>query len=426
MQKVTKNLGSYRLHVIHTTAFKSVLVKVCFHSQIQKEKVTERNFLVNLLLCSTKQIPSKRELSMICQDLYAVEISSSNRRIGNFMDTTFTLSVLEDQYTEEGNFKKCLELLHQIILEPNVSQKAFQTKDFEIVKAQLEADLKATRENLSRYSLIRALENLEEESPLSIRSDGYLEDLERITPASLYRHYEDMIASDMVDIYVIGNIDFDTVEQEITEIFQFKTFKKDKGMAVLPSPKVPKKIRTVVEKEQLTQTKLVIACRLCQLTDAQRNYPLTLYNIILGGSGDSKLFQEVREKNSLCYDIRSITNKADHCLLIVAGINKKGKEKAVKAILDELKKMAKGDFSEEDLLKAKEFYLSSFDVIEDSMSKLAESYYMMELLGVDDIETRKKKMKEVSLEEIVEVAKKVKVDLVYTMEGEEDEETKTQ
>ena len=105
----------------------------------------------------------------------------------------------------------------------------------------------------------------------------------------------------------------------------------------------------------------------------------------------------------------------------MAGINKDGKDKAVKAIETEMKKMEQGKFSEEDLLKAKEFYLSSFDVVEDSMSKLAESYYMMELLGVDDIETRKEKMKDVSYEEVINVAKKVKIDLIYTMEGDEDE-----
>ncbi len=416
------NLGSYQLHLIKTTAFKSIQVKVCFHNNIQKEKVTERNFLVNLLLCSTSQIRSKKELSIICQDLYAAQISASNRRIGNFMDTSFNLSVLEDKYTEEGNFKKCLSLLHQILFEPNVQEGAFYEKDYQMIKAEIESSLKATKENLSRYSVIRALENMDSESPLSIRGEGYLEDLDKITPKSLYQHYIEMIDKDIVDIFVIGNFDSKKVLEEIKEIFKFKTFKKEKGTAILENPKVPKKIRNITEYEDMTQTKLVVTCRLCELTEQERNYPLTLYNIILGGSGDSKLFQEVREKNSLCYDIRSVPNKADNCLLITAGIAKGGKEKALKEIQNQLKKMAKGEFSEEAILKAKEFYLSSFDVIEDSMTKLAESYYMMELLGVDDIETKKRKMKEVTKEEIVSVAKKVKVDLVYALEGGSHEE----
>lgn len=423
MQYEKKNLGSYQLHLIKTTAFKSVLVKVFFHNTIRRETITERNFLVNMMLCSTKNIASKKELSTYCQDLYAAQISASNRRIGAFMDTSFTLTVLKDAYTEEGNFRKSLELLHEVIFNPNVQDKSFQQKDYDIVYNQLETDLKSSRENLSRYSLTRALETLDEKSPLSIRGEGYIEDLEKITPSSLYKHYQEMIEKDTVDIFVIGDIDFESVEKEITDIFYFKTFKREKGKAMLEEPKLPKKIRTVVEEENLTQTKLVMACRLCELSEEERKYPLTLYNIILGGSGDSKLFQEVREKESLCYDIRSVPNKPDHVLLIIAGIAKEGKKKAVKAIEAQLKKMATGDFTEEDILKAKEFYLSSFDVIEDSMAKLAESYYMMELLGVDDLETKKKKMKEVSYEDIVKVAKKVKLDLVYTLEGGNNEET---
>ena len=426
MQYEKKNLGSYQLHLIKTQAFKSIQVQVFFHNEIKREKVTERNFLVNLLLCSTSKITSKQELSIACQDLYAAQLSATNRRLGNFIDTSFTLSVLEDAFTEEGNFKKCLALLHEILFEPNVQGKAFQTKDYEIIKAQMETNLKASKENLSRYSLMRALENVDPNSPLSIRGEGYIEDLDKITPASLYEHYIEMLEKDKIDIFVIGNIDFEQMTKDITEIFQFKTFKREKGKAILKNPSIPRRIRTVVEKEKLTQTKLIVACRLCGLTDYERNYPLTLYNIILGGSGDSKLFQEVREKYSLCYDIRSVPNKADHCLLIIAGIPKEGKNKAVKEIQNQLKKMVKGEFEEEDILKAKEFYLASFDVIEDSMAKLTESYYMMELLGVDDIETKKKKMKEVSKEEIMKVASKVKVDLVYTLEGEIDEKTETQ
>ena len=40
------------------------------------------------------------------------------------------------------------------------------------------------------------------------------------------------------------------------------------------------------------------ACPVNKLTDYERNYPLILANIILGGGTDSKLFSEVREKNS--------------------------------------------------------------------------------------------------------------------------------
>ncbi len=423
MQYVKKDLGSYQLHLIQTTAFKSILVKMHFHNTIQKEKITARNFLVNLLLCSTAKTPSKREISIRCQDLYAAQISATNRRIGSLMDTCFTLSVLQDRYTQTGNFRKSLELFHEILLEPNVENKAFCAKDFEMVRNELETRLKTSKEDLSHYSIVRALEKVDSKSPLSIRGEGYLEDIKNITQESLYEAYQTMIQKDKIDIFVIGDIEVEEVMKDITEIFQFKTYKGKKETAILPDPVLPKRVRSAVETVEAAQTKLVMVCRLCNLTEYERNYPLTLYNIILGGSADSLLFTEVREKNSLCYSIRSVPNKLDNCLLIMAGIPKDGKKQAIKAIQNQLKTLVHGDFMEEALCKAKEFYLASFDAIEDSMGRLAESYYMMELLGVDDIETKKQKMREVTKEQVVAVAKKVKLDLIYTLEGGSHEET---
>jgi predicted Zn-dependent peptidase len=49
------------------------------------------------------------------------------------------------------------------------------------------------------------------------------------------------------------------------------------------------------------QSVLAIACPIEKISPYERDYPLVLANLILGGGADSKLFQEVREKNSLCY-----------------------------------------------------------------------------------------------------------------------------
>ena len=49
-------------------------------------------------------------------------------------------------------------------------------------------------------------------------------------------------------------------------------------------------------------------------------------------------------------------------------------------------------------------------------------HYMMDLIGVDDIETRKKKMNEVTKEEVIKVAKKIHLNTIYLLEGDKDEE----
>ena len=171
-----------------------------------------------------------------------------------------------------------------------------------------------------------------------------------------------------------------------------------------------------------TQSKLAIGCRINGLSEYERNYPLTLFNVIFGGCSDSKLFKEVREENSLCYTIYSITNKLDNVLLIRAGIDKENYKKTVSLIEKNLKDMCNGKFDETDILMAKEYYNTALEEIEDSQSKIINNYLMMELINTDDIDVKREKMSKVTKSEIVKVAKKVTIDTIFCLEGVRNEE----
>ena len=177
------------------------------------------------------------------------------------------------------------------------------------------------------------------------------------------------------------------------------------------------KQKEVIEENDTNQSNLVIGCRLKKLTEFELKYVINLYSIILGGGANSKLFQNIREKNSLCYYIHSVINKLDNLMLIRAGITNENYEKVVKLVKEELKNMKKGKFTEKDIENAKQLYLSSLDEIEESLDDIIDSYYMMDLLGVDDIETKKKKIITVTKEDIEKVSNKIFVDTIYMLEG---------
>ena len=144
---------------------------------------------------------------------------------------------------------------------------------------------------------------------------------------------------------------------------------------------------------------------------------MNVYNFILGGGTDSKLFQNVREKNSLCYSIHSTFQPTSNLLIIKAGIDASSYKKAVSLIKKELTNMEKGDFEESDIEKAKITYLSAFDELEDSPGSIISSYVSCEYLGYDNLEERKNKITEVTKKMVVDVAKKVHADTIYLLEG---------
>lgn len=418
MKYIRKDLGSYNLHIIKTKKFKSVVVQVALRTPIIKEEITMRNVLSDMLLLSSEKYPTKREIALKSQDLYASSIMVEDLRLGNYINTNFYLSTLNDKYTEEGNLKEGIIFLSELINHPRVVDNHFYEEDLEIIKRQATASLERIKEDPANYSLIRLFENMDKDSPLSYSPMGYIEDLEKINTSNLYIYYKNMMKINMMDILVIGDVKEEEIENMITENFQSNTYKKARKPYRLEEKKLRSKKMIVKEKEDLTQAKLSIGCRLYELTEEERNYSLTLYSIILGIGGDSKLFKNIREKHSVAYYINATPNKLDNVLTIRAGITKENLKKVVKLIEAELQAMKKGDFTEEDLDKAKELFNTSLDELEESPSRIMNAYYMMELLGIDDIKTRREKMNKVLKEDIVSVAKKIKIDTVYCLEGE--------
>ena len=417
MEHITKNLGAYNLHLIKTNNFKFIIIKVYFREKIKKENITMRNFLTNMLTFSTKIANTKRNMVLKMQDLYSCSITGRNTRLGNFLNTAFTLSVLKDKYTEEGNVEKAIKFLSDVIYNPNVKDNSFDEKSFNVIMNQSILALGSIKEDASSYSILRLYETMEEDSPLSYRACGYLEDLKKITREKLYKYYNKMIDTNDMDIFVVGDIDFETIDPLIRKYFKSKRFKKTNNNFVLEEKRPRRRYKIETEINESTQSKLALGCRTNKLTEYERKYPLTLYNIILGGSADSKLFINVREKNSLCYTISSVVNKLDNTLLIRAGINKEDLKKTLKLIEKELDNMKKGKFTETDIAKAKGMYITALDEIKESESDIIASFYMEELLGLDNIDTRIEKMKEVTKQDIMKVAKKVKLDTVFMLEG---------
>ena len=418
MDYVKKENGAYNLHIIKTNLYKTITVKIFFREEALKENITKRNFLSRMMMLGSNDYKTKVELTKAEQNLYAVNIASTNRRIGNYLDTGISLKVLHDKYTEEGNFLKSLDLLNSIIFNPKVDNNAFDEVDFNTVYEEYKADLESLVENKMSYALIKGLEATAKDSVISYRGIGYLEDLEKITKENLFDYYKEVINHNYADIFVLGDVLEEEINNIIREKFKINTFKK-KPINALVNPLKVSRVKTIKEKTVAEQDNLIITLSLNNLTDYERNYPLSLYNAILGGGSESLLFREIREKNSLAYYVSSTPNKLDNLIIIRAGITKDKSMDAVNIIKKILKDLEKGKIDDDRIEKAKEYYTSAIDDIIESPFQIIESYYMIELLFVDDIETKRKKMLKVTKDEIIALAKKVRINTIYILEGDD-------
>lgn len=412
---------NYNIHLIKTDRFKTVNITVNFMNKIKKTEITKRNFLINLLVYSCKKYPTRRDMVIKMQDLYAAQIGSSSERIGNYNCLRINMNTLNNKYTNKKNMKEAFKFLKEVIFRPNIIAGEFASEAFKINYNKIEAEIKTIKEEPKKYSLIRLLETMDKKQAYSYHGFGNLADLSKITPKNLYTYYKKIMKESVIDIFVIGNIDFDECEKIIKDNFKFKNKKAELNDLVIENV-INNKIKVVKEKETgLGQSKLSIGLKTIGLTDFEKKYVINIYNTILGGSFDSKFFKNIREANSLAYYINSKVYKSDNLILIISGISALNFNKTVTLIKQEINNMLLGNITEDEIKTAKSFYLSLLKELYDSPSSLIDSYFAMNILDIDEIEIRMKKINEVTKEDIVKVSQKVIIDTIFLLEGEEDE-----
>lgn len=409
---------AFNLHLIKTDKFKTVMLKINFKKKVEKEDITYRNLLTKVLFQSNKNFSSKRELEILTENLYNISIGSGTSISGNYIISSFDSIFLNEKYTEEGMNENSIKFVLDMIFKPNVENKEF--KYYELCKRLVIDELETQKDNTNRYSKQRLLEHMDNNSPLSYNPIGYIEDLEKITNKELYKYYEKMLKSDLIDIFIIGDLDEEFIKNIFKENFPINTLKKQ-GISHYYIHNKYKSCKTIKESMDINQSKLRIGIKLKDLTDFEKKYVANMYSFILGGGPDSKLFKNVREKNSLCYSINCSYLPVFNTMIISAGINSSDFKKCLSLIKKEITNMSKGNFSIEDLNAAKTTYINSLKEIEDSQASIIRIFESHEYINFDLLDKRTEILN-VTKEDIINFSKKINLDTIYLLEGSQDEE----
>ncbi len=416
MEYIEKDCGAFKLHVYKTNKFRTVNISVVFRRVIKKDEITIRNVLSHMLLQSSKNYKEKRDLAIKVQELYATTLYNNTYRLGNYIFTNYDMEVLNDKYTEEGNLDEAIKYLSEIIFKPDVTNKKFREDKLDIVKTKISNSLNTLKENAPMYSVIRSFETFNSNSPISYRLGGYLEDLDSIDTSKLYKYYDSFINHDLIDIYVVGDVSNDVIKS-IKKYFKFRTVKRRRIPYKLDRFRVRSRKLKGTERIDNSQSRISIICPIGKLSDYEEKYVLPIYNYIFGGCTESKLFRNVREKNSLCYSINSVVNKFDNIMMILCGIDKINYDKCITLIEEELQNMRWGKFTKKDLDIAKEYYQTNLDELMESPNTIINNGLVSDLLRLDSLDKRRESIVKVTKNDVIKVAKKIKLDTIFLLEG---------
>lgn len=409
-----------KLHKINTSKFKTNLISVLLTTKLRREDITKKALMLAILKRGTNNFKSQEDINIKLEELYGAELNCGVDKLGNNHVMKFYIETLNDSFTykKENILQESVELLFDIIFNPLVENGSFKVEYIEGEKKKLRQIIDARKDNKEHYSYTRCIEEMYKNDPYGLYSLGYSEDIEKITNEELYETYLDLIKQCKIDIFVSGNfeeIGEDHIDTLVSEMLQnYKVAPRNIEEIYLKNEEKKEKQENVIkEKMDVAQGKLVIGLDIINCKPEDKPI-ISVYNAILGGGANSKLFQNVREKASLAYSAGSLYIKNKNNIIIRSGIEPKNYEKALNIIKQQIEDMKMGNFTRKDIQDAKELIISSFKSMQDEQHSEISYYFGRELEQSDtNVEKYINKVENVSKEQIVQIANKIKTNTIY-------------
>lgn len=416
MEEKIKRHNGFVLHFIPTKKFKTVQLTAKFRAPLEKSTITKRALLPYLLQQGTENYPNSSALQQQLDKLYGAVLSASGAKKGNDHILTVRLETANQKYlqNENGILGNMLALFREVIYHPLSNENGFDEKVFKREKQTLKQKMAAIADDKMNYANMRLVDEMCKDEVYHLHVHGYETDLEKLTSSETYAYYQDVLAHDDLTIYVTGDVEQDEVEQ-----FFATHFSREQVRPVARQQEKLKpisRVQEVIERQAIQQAKLHIGYR-TNIVFSDEDYPaLHVFNGLFGGFPSSKLFINVREKNSLAYYASTRIESHKGLLFVFSGIAPADYSKAREIIEQQLTAMRDGDFTEDDLAKTKELIVNQLLETMDNPVGLVEISYQ-KVLGNSDMDPEQliAAIKRVTKEQVVAVAGKIQEDTVYLL-----------
>ena len=407
-----------KVHCIETKKFKTNLMTAVITLPLNRERVTFNSVIPAVLKRGTENLKTQEEIAKKLEEMYGAEFDCGIEKIGDNHVLKFYLETLNDNFIpkdyKENLTAESINLLLDIIFNPYTENNKFKEEYVEAEKNNIKLLIQAKIDNKDAYALNSCIEEMYKGKPYGLYKYGYIEDLEKINAQNLYEYYKEIIEKAKIDIFFSGDINSKEIEQEVKENCKIKELVgRDAKIIVDKEEKQKQEIKNKEDKMDVTQGKLVIGLDV-NYTGEDVKFPISIYNVILGESATSKLFQNVREKASLAYTARSNYVRQKSNIFIRCGIKIENFDKALEIIKKQLEDMKNGDFTEEDLENAKKYMISGITSIQDEQDSEVTYYIGQELSEKSTtFEEYAKKIEEVSMQDVKDVANSIDINTIY-------------
>lgn len=410
--------NTYNIYTVKTNKFKTCHMEIVFRNNIKRNEITKRSLITELLVENSLEFNTRKKMITELENLYNSYFYGVTNRVGSTVLTSFCFDFINPKLVNEklDNF---IKFPIKSILYPNVTNNEFDVTTFLYVKERVKKDIESIVEDPKNYSIDKLLNVMCEDSASSININGYLSDLNDINNSNIFDYYKSMLMHDYVDIYIIGDIDMDNVVDIIKNNFKLNVFKNHEVNYEVINKQV-KKERIVYDSIDCSQENICIGLNIRDINRFEKNYVSNIYNMILGGGSlDTKLYEKLRNENSLCYNCVSLYQKFDGLFLLHTAINKENEKLAINLMKSALDDMKNGNVTLEEIENAKKAIITSLNMSFDNPGRIIDNYLFKNLFDLDDLDIRIKEYNKVSKSDIVNFAKKVSINTILCLKDDE-------
>ena len=409
-----------KLHLIKTDKFKTNLIAAFVSFPIERQNVTIDAIIPAILRRGTSNLQTQEEIEKHLEELYGAGFDLGIEKIGDNHVLKFYLETIADEFLpeKENLMQKGIETLFEIMLNPKQESGKFVQEYVDSEKKNMKQLIESKIDNKAAYSVDKAIEAMYKNAPYGLYKYGYIEDLEQITNEQIFKRYKEILSMGKIDIYISGIYNEEEIEKAICENENIKNLQAHKPNYIINNEETETKtkvenIQNVTEKLDVTQGKLILGLDI--LTNEKNSrFAISIYNAILGGSANSKLFQNVREKASLAYTCGSNYIRQKNNILIRAGIEIENYEKALEITKQQIEEMKQGNFTEEELENAKKYIINGIKAVEEGQDSEITYYMGLELSNLDTtLKEYEENIKAITKENVVEIANKVSLNTIY-------------
>ena len=422
MEKIKEGI---KIHFIKTNKFKTNLFAIFLTVPLDRKNITQNALIPAVLRMGTANLKSQEDISIELENMYGATLDGGVEKTGDNQIIKFYLETLNDNFLpeQEDLSKRAIELILDVVFNPLKENNTFKKEYVDSEKKTIQRLIEGKIDNKDMYAYTRCIEEMYKDKPYGLYKYGYIEDLSKIDEKNLYQSYINLLNESKIDIFISGNFENNEIIDTIKENINIKNLKEREDKHVINTEETEKKekveTKQIEESRDVTQGKLVIGLDI-DFYKPDSKYAMCIYNVILGESATSKMFQNVREKAGLAYSARSTYVRQKNNIYIRAGIEIENFEKALKIIKEQLEDMRNGKFTDEEIENAKKYMVSGIKNVQDEQDSEI-TYYMGQELS-DKLLTFDEyidKINDVTRKQIENIASKIHINTIYFLTNKE-------